>query len=60
LEIHPDAAVALNNLAQTLADRGQLAQAQPLAVRATQLEPANTLYRATLEDIRRRTTRAAE
>ena len=60
LEIHPDAAVALNNLAQTLADRGQLAQAQPLAVRATQLEPTNTLYRATLEDIRRRTTRAAE
>lgn len=60
LEAHPDSAVVLNNLAQTLADRGQLAQAQPLAVRATQLEPANALYRETLEDIRRRATRAAQ
>jgi tetratricopeptide (TPR) repeat protein len=57
LDIHPDAAVALNNLAQTLADRGQFAEAQSLAVRATQLEPANALYRETREDIRRRATR---
>jgi tetratricopeptide (TPR) repeat protein len=57
LEVHPDTAVVLNNLAQTLADRGQFAQAQPLAVRATQLEPTNALYRETLADIRRRATR---
>jgi tetratricopeptide (TPR) repeat protein len=60
LAIHPDNAVLLNNLAQTLADRGQLAEAQPLAVRATQLEPANALYRETLADIRRRVARDSQ
>lgn len=59
LAIHPDTAVVLNNLAQTLADHGQLDQAQPLAVRATQLEPTNALYRETLEEVRRRAPRAA-
>jgi hypothetical protein len=59
LETHPDTAVVLNNLAQTLSDRGQLAQAQPLAARAAQLEPANTLYRETLVDIQRRMSHAS-
>lgn len=53
LQHHPDAPAALNNLAQTLADRGQLTKAEPLAARAVALEPTSALYRATLRDVRR-------
>jgi tetratricopeptide (TPR) repeat protein len=55
VRFHPNAAVALNNLAQTLADRGALVDAEPLAARAVELDPGNTLYRATLAEIRART-----
>jgi len=51
---HPNSAVALNNLAQTLADRGALADAEPLAARAVALDPGNTLYRTTLAEIQAR------
>jgi len=51
---HPNAAVALNNLAQTLADRGALTDAEPLAARAVALDPGNTVYRTTLAEIRAR------
>jgi len=56
---HPNAAVALNNLAQTLADRGALTDAEPLAARAVAaravaFDPGNTVYRTTLAEIRAR------
>lgn len=53
LHHHPDVPATLNNLAQTLADGGQLTEAKPLAARAVALEPTSALYRATLRDIRR-------
>ncbi len=57
---HPNAAVALNNLAQTLADQGALADAEPLAARAVELDPSNALYRATLSEIRARGQRSPQ
>jgi tetratricopeptide (TPR) repeat protein len=57
---HPKAAVAFNNLAQTLADRGALADAEPLAARAVELDPGNALYRTTLAEIRARTQQPAQ
>lgn len=57
---HPNAAVALNNLAQTLADQGALAEAEPLAARAVELDPSNALYRATLGEIRARIQRSLQ
>lgn len=55
---HPQAAVAHNNLAQALADLGQLAEAEIAAQRAVALGgPWQTAAEETLRDIRRRIAR---
>lgn len=55
VELHPDAAVAYNNLAYTLAEAGQLHEAQTYAERAVQLDGGkNPEFKGTLESIRAR------
>lgn len=52
---HPSSSAALNNLAQTLADLGRLAEAEEVARRAVALEgPLLPQARKTLEEIRAR------
>lgn len=52
---HPSSSAALNNLAQTLADMGRLAEAEEFARRAVALEgPLLPQARKTLEEIRAR------
>ncbi|MDH5526586.1 MAG: PA2778 family cysteine peptidase [Nitrospirota bacterium] len=51
---HPDSGIALNNLAQTLADQGKLAEAERTAERAVSIGgELSTVFRQTLEEIRR-------
>lgn len=55
IERHPQAAVGYNNLAQTLADLGQLDEAETMAREAIALGgPWRAEYERTLADIRRR------
>lgn len=52
---HPESAIALNNLAQTLADRGKFAEALEAVQKAVNLGgPLEAATRATLEDIQKR------
>lgn len=52
---HPESAVALNNLAQTLSDRGRHAEALPLIERAVAIEgPFNAAARETRDQILQR------
>jgi tetratricopeptide (TPR) repeat protein len=51
LEVRPDHAAALNNLAYVLLQRGRLDEARQAAERAAAIDPANPDYRATLEEI---------
>lgn len=56
---HPESVIALNNLAQTLADRGKLAEALEAAQQAVKLGgPLEAATRATLEDIQKRQSAA--
>lgn len=48
---HPGSAAALNNLAQTLADRGELEEALRFAQRAVAIEPHNAIFRQTLDAV---------
>jgi tetratricopeptide (TPR) repeat protein len=52
---HPDAGVAFNNLAQTLADQNRLPEAQAAAQRAVELGgPQRKVFRETLKQIEAR------
>jgi tetratricopeptide (TPR) repeat protein len=54
-EIHSGSVAALNNLAQTLADQGNLSEAIIIARRAAELGgPLHETARSTLEDITRK------
>jgi tetratricopeptide (TPR) repeat protein len=53
LDLSPDYAPALNNLAQLLADQGRTDEALPLARKAVALDATREAYRDTLETLRK-------